>query len=539
MDLSQYINLFRRKLWLLVLAGALTGAVAYLVIGRQPVEYEARVLISVGGYIESPDPDATDIRSGIDLAQTYAVIATTNDVLQSAIDTISFPALPEQIRDGVEADVLPETSILEIKVTYTDPSLAAGLANQIAQQLITISPTDPRLALSGRRPVQSNYLKVVQWATAPNTPSSLPPVVAVILGTIVGVVISAGGLVLIEYLDHTVRLPEEAKLLMGYPVLGMIPNLMGASKQDPQALIRFVEPGNMVSERFRALRAFLLYDDRHLTNNTFIITSPSPGDGKSFTASNLAITMAAGEKRVLLVDADLRMPVLHEIFGLPNELGLTNLLSLEPPVLSQSNHTSPDTVNLDQYLQKTEYPNLKLLTSGPVSVSPTELMGSKLMEKWFHALSRISNFDIIIFDTPPILAASDSYVLAMTIESPLILVLRSGKTLHAEALELKEIATRLNLDVKGVVLNGIKIQELMPYYRKAAAYYYHAGVNIGKRQSFTSGLLQSIDRLRHRFEKKTSDIPGYIPQQPFKAEGEQSNGLNDQRFNQEDMTKAH
>ncbi len=151
MELKYYWQLFRRWLWLIALVSIITGAGSYFL---KPTQYQASALIAVGDYLRSSSPDRNDVLTGIQLAETYAIIAKTPDVVNSALEAVGIEAAdPEKL---VQASVLPDTSILTIEVTYSDPVVAASLANEIVGQIIARSP----------------YLEVIEWAQIPEEPRS-------------------------------------------------------------------------------------------------------------------------------------------------------------------------------------------------------------------------------------------------------------------------------------------------------------------------------------------------------------------------------
>lgn len=207
-----------------------------------------------------------------------------------------------------------------------------------------------------------------------------------------------------------------------------------------------------VSEQFRTLRTNIQFSAIDSSIRSLMVTSAGPGEGKSTTVANLAVVFAQQEKKVLLIDADMRKPTVHYTFQLHNHLGLTNVLTKQAP--------------LSQALNKTEQDNLFVLTSGPIPPNPAELLGSKAMEEFLEAA--YEEFDIILFDTPPIMAVTDGQILSNICDGT-ILVLSSGKTEVEAAVKSKELLLAANGKLLGAVLNQKKVKD--------SQYYYYYGTN--------------------------------------------------------------
>lgn len=536
MELLDYIRVFRKWLWLIVLIAVISGVGGYLVRQSQAPVYEAQVMLTVGGYIEAPNPSSGEIRTGVELAQTYAVLVKTYDVLQAAVDAGDFPLTPDQVRRMISTTVVPNTSLLVITIAYTDPILAADVANEVAQQLILNSPTNltsqqqdqlelvnseiswlnaqltdaraelqrinAQLADAENSPYvaeqltaqrnelisqinqtsanlaqfsnsitalqeRTNSLDIVEQARIPTSPSGPSPLLTGGFVAALGGLLAFLAVLLVEYLDDTLKTPEDASQLLALRVVGAIPRFGGLLDGYDKRLVTLEHPGSPVAEGYRALRANLLFATGNEGKRPYILTSPGPQEGKSVTAANLAVAMAATNLRVLLIDADLRRPRQHEIFGLKNEIGLATLLSADPEALQGLDN--PQLLNdyFKQCIQETEVPGLSVVTSGFVPPNPAELLGSALMQTWMDVLRTSDEYDVVLFDTPPALVVSDSFVLAGTVGASVVLVLRAGKTRRSSALRAKEqfmqLAAVIDNPIKGVIFNLIKSSDLVRY----------------------------------------------------------------------------
>lgn len=212
------------------------------------------------------------------------------------------------------------------------------------------------------------------------------------------------------------------------------------------ALITLREPSSAAAEAYRTLRTNILFSSLDRPLHTLLVTSTAPNEGKSTTLANLAVTMAQAEQRVLMVDCDLRRPSLHSIFGLPNERGLTSAL------LEQGEGPLP--------IQETSVPGLQLLPSGPLPPRPADLLGSRRMGVLIERLRAAA--DIVLFDTPPVVAVTDAAVLAPRVDG-VLLVLQAGHTRRDRARQARQVLEKVKANIVGVVLNGARLEQGYSY----------------------------------------------------------------------------
>lgn len=444
MELKYYWRLFRRWLWLIIPVCVLAGLSSYVLA---PTRYQASALIAVGDFLRSSSPDRTEVQTGIQLAETYAVIATTPDVVHPAAEAVGIQV--SNLDGLVQASVIPDTSILVIAVTYEDPVLAASLSNEIARQITT----------------SSRYSEVVEWAQIPEAPRSPTRSQMAVIGAALGLSLVSGAVLLRDYLDETIRTSEKVADLLEFPVLGAIPRFSKSPSADGWGQVDYGGPSDLVSEGYRALRINLLHAAGREDRKAFIITSPNPEEGKSATAANLAIAIAMADLQVLLIDADLRRPRLHELFDLPNESGLTTLLAAGPPDPPPALDCLEESSLLGECVQETEIPGLRVITSGGIPPNPTELLESSSMEKWVQAFQADTSIDVILLDTPPVGVGPDSLALAATTGVAVILLLRAGKTHRKSAADVRELFAQLEVDVRGVILTFVSTRDLSPHYK--------------------------------------------------------------------------
>ncbi|HWR45847.1 CpsD/CapB family tyrosine-protein kinase [Sporomusa sp.] len=205
-----------------------------------------------------------------------------------------------------------------------------------------------------------------------------------------------------------------------------------------------------IAEAYRTMRTNIQFAKVDSDLRVIMFTSAGPGEGKSTTTANTAVAMAQSGKKVIIVDCDLRKPVQHKIFGKKNR-GVTNILVEERPVAD--------------LIQDTDIDNLQVLTSGPIPPNPSELLGSARMREIIDSLKELA--DIVIIDAPPTVAVTDACVLASSVDG-ILLVLGAGEVRPEMAQKAKELLTKANGHILGVILNRVEIEEEHAYY-----YYYY------------------------------------------------------------------
>jgi capsular exopolysaccharide synthesis family protein len=217
--------------------------------------------------------------------------------------------------------------------------------------------------------------------------------------------------------------------------------------QVSSSLIALRDPRSPAAEAYRTLRTNIQFSSLDKPLQTLLATSTAPDEGKSTTIANLAVTMAQSEQRVILVDCDLRRPSLHTLFDLPNDTGLTSMF------LAQEDADIP--------LQDTGVAGLRLLASGPLPPRPADVLGSRRMEA---AIARLrAEADIVLFDTPPIVAVIDAAVLATKVDG-VLLIFQANQTNRDRARQARQILEKVKANIVGVVLNNAPVEQGYGYY---------------------------------------------------------------------------
>jgi len=305
-------------------------------------------------------------------------------------------------------------------------------------------------------------LEVIEAADPPRTPCRPRKALALALCALAGLVLSAGAAFVLEFIDDTVKTPEDLEDRVGIPVLGFVPS-MDEDEPEPdgdyhRSLSVLADPGSHVTEAYRSIRTNLFYSAPAEDTKVIVVTSGSPGDGKTTTATNLAVTIAQSGKRVLLVDADLRRPMVRKIFGLAPGKGLSGVLVGETDfhdAVQQALHDGEPIENLD------------ILPSGPKPPNPAELLESDAMRTLIEAAR--ASYDRVIIDSPPALFVADTSIVA-GISNAVILVVKSGTNPRSMAIRAKEQLRSVNARILGGILNDVLIERL-GYYDSGYSYY--------------------------------------------------------------------
>jgi non-specific protein-tyrosine kinase len=272
-----------------------------------------------------------------------------------------------------------------------------------------------------------------------------------LLAALIGLIFGVGMVIVIELLDDTLS-PDAVSRQLGLPVLGVVARHQTINGKPIVA----AEPRSPVAEAFRSLRTNIQFASVDRPLHTLLVTSPSPEDGKSTVAANLGVSLAQSGRRVTVVDADLRRPQIHKKFGLSNRTGITSVFVQPHPKLNGT-------------VQDTEIANLTALTSGSLPPNPAELLGS---EKMFDILGLIGEeADLIVIDSPPVMAVTDAAVLAPRVDG-VLLVVKPGATKLAACKQAVDQLQRVGANILGVILNDVEVNRSRYKYAYYKGYYY-------------------------------------------------------------------
>ena len=334
------------------------------------------------------------------------------------------------------SDKLIEYKVLS-REAETNRQLYDALVKRIKEQSIT-------------EQVRSANVLIVEKAEKPASPIKPRKLMNLLMGIILGLLGGVGMAFFAEYLDQTIKSPEDAEEKLGVSVLGMIPLIKTPEHPIEQMVLK--EPISAFTENYKAVRTALLLSSADHPPKKILITSAQPEEGKTVTAINLATAIAQSDYSVLLVDADLRKPRLYKALGLPNAKGLSTYLA------------GASDMNI---IQAGPLPNLSIITSGPIPPNPSELLSSNRLNEMIEVLG--AEYDIIIFDAPPILSVADSLILSKLLDGTLVIA-RAGKTSYDDVRKSLKSLADLNAHVLGIVINALDATKNEYYYRYHSYY---------------------------------------------------------------------
>jgi len=503
MDIRRFKTIIRWW-WLAVLSMVIAAGISYYFSMQEPRIYQTSTTLMVGQAIQKVNPGNQDFYMAEQLGKAYAQMATREPILQATIDSLELEMDWRALGWQVSAWQVPQTQLLQISVTDTWPERAALIADEVAYQLVLQTPTSPQnmarqqrgqfvqdqlddlesriqaaqnkmleleaeldVALSasqintlqseinnlqnlinGWQATYTNLLGFLDGGGSPNTLTIIEPAIVptnpispnvrmnVILAAMTGFLLAFGAAVVLELLDNSIKSLDELSLFPGLMPLGGVGRLPG--KADSDRLINSINPFASVAEAYRLVRSNIQFAAADQPPRTMMLTSPGIGEGKSVTVANLGIVMAQADFKTILVDADLRRPALHKLFKLSNKQGLSTLLD------------TGTSLAVADVLQSTGTENLSVIPSGSLPVNPAERLSSQNMVKLIDQLQEMA--DVVIFDTPPILAVTDAAVLANRLDG-VILVIQSRHTPRPAIKKAIQRLSQMRANLLGGILN--------------------------------------------------------------------------------------
>jgi succinoglycan biosynthesis transport protein ExoP len=319
-------------------------------------------------------------------------------------------------------------------------------------------------------------IQIVDEAEVPTSPYKPNKRVNLLLAAVIGLFLGVGLAFFFEYLDNTIKTPEDVEQMIRLPSFGMVPEISYEKRRrlekettHPVELVTHRHPKSILSESYRNIRTSILLSFSEKPPKRIAITSPNPVEGKTTTLINTAIALSQTGAQVVIIDTDMRRPRIQHIFNGENGVGLSNFLS--------------GNVDLASIIKKTEVPNLYYIPSGPIPPNPSELLGSNLFKSMMESLGE--KFDHILLDSPPVLGFADALILSTAVDG-VVLVVWGGKTPKETLQRAKEVLYQVNAKILGVVINRVDLQRGNYGYYYYRYHYYYGKEGKKKELPFTS-----------------------------------------------------
>lgn len=308
--------------------------------------------------------------------------------------------------------------------------------------------------------MKTGNIRIIDRAEVPRVPVKPRKRLNILLAMIVGLVTGMGLAFFFEYLDNTIKVPDDIKRHLNIPYLGPVPAIAMEENGQPDGEIRpeivtIHSPKSTASEAYRGIRTSILFSSAETEPQVILVSSAGPQEGKTITSTNLAVAMAQSGNKVVMLDCDMRRPKVHKIFGMSKDQGMSNILV--------------GNKDLNGIIIPTQVPNLDVIPSGPIPPNPSEILGSTRMTKLIEDLKK--DYSRIIIDSPPITAVTDAVVLSKCVDG-VVIVVRANDTAREIVKNGVNQLQAVGAHVLGAVLNGVDMGKDSYYYYQYYYYYY-------------------------------------------------------------------
>lgn len=433
-EFKRMLDILNNKKGIIILILILFIALGYLYSYYYVVpEYK-----STSTLLLIPNDDETvtssDLTLNSGLISTYGNIAKNSKVLKQVISNLNLNIQEGQLLSKIEINIIKDTHIMEISVSDTDPQMATNITKELSNVFLN----------EIKQIYNLNNIGIVDEAQLPDTPYNINHIKDMFVFVCMGIVVSFAYIVIIYLFDNTIKKEEDIEEYIKIKSLGSVP-----INNDKSEIINRENTKTYITESINTIRTNILYMNSTKNAKTILITSCMPREGKSWISTNIAVSFAETNKKVLLVDADMRKGRINKIFKVDNRAGLSNYL------FNMNSDVEKDVYLAKEYIKETKIPNLHILTNGTIPPNPSELLASSNMKELLAILKSI--YDIIIIDAPPCKLVSDSIVLSTIVDSSVI-VTNSGNTKISDLKEIKKSINIVGGKIIGAIVNKAKIK---------------------------------------------------------------------------------
>ncbi|WP_194860509.1 polysaccharide biosynthesis tyrosine autokinase [Dietzia sp. SYD-A1] len=460
MDLRDLLSVLRAR-WIVIVAATLVGGLLALGLSLLTTPtYQSRVqfyvTVSAGDSASAAYQGSLGAQQRV---QSYAELVKSSDIAQEVVDASGVDLSAAAVARAATASAGNRTVLLDVSVTDTDPDRALRMAQGYGEVL---PEAINRLEIpDGGGPALAK-LTVVNPPALPSSPVAPNTEQNVAIGLVLGLLAGVGLALLVNALDRRVKTKEHIEELAGTPVVGSIPFRKNEDKEGgAEHIVPFREGHSPAAESFRRLRTNLQFLNVDHPPRVIVLTSSVAMEGKSETAINLSLALAEAGNRVLLIEADLRRPLVVSYMSMPDRVGLTNILSGQ--------------ADFADVVQETRHEGVDLLACGPLPPNPSELIASEMARKLLQDLRDV--YDYVIIDSPPLLPVTDGALLARIADGAL-LVVRTHRTTGDQLIQAVD-----NLEKADSTLLGIVTVANKPAKKGASGYYDSYYYSSGKSDS--------------------------------------------------------
>ncbi|WP_456695184.1 polysaccharide biosynthesis tyrosine autokinase [Aeromicrobium sp. P5_D10] len=434
MDLRDYLRIARTRWVSIALCGLITLGIAAALTWASTPQYTSSVRLFVSTSSAADDVQANQGgQFSLQRVKSYANLLTGEVIARRVTEKLRLEEDPRELAKQISASSALDTVILTVKVTDPSPERARVLANTVSEEFVAYVAV---LETPPGKDEATIKATIVDPANLSESPISPNPKRNLVIGLALGLLVGAGIAVLRETFDSTIKSTKQLGAIIDAPVLGAI----GFDSQAVDTpLVTALDTYAPRTEAFRVLRTNLQFVDPDQDHKVFVVTSSLPSEGKTTTAVNLALVLAEGGERVVLIEADLRRPKVSEYLRLEPTVGLTTVLV--------------GRVELKDALQPTTHPNLTVLASGATPPNPAELLKSKAMSTLLADLRE--EFDIVLIDSPPLLPVTDGALIAAQADGAL-LVVRHSKTTVDQITAAQARLEAVGAHTSGIILSMVK-----------------------------------------------------------------------------------
>ncbi|WP_404850508.1 polysaccharide biosynthesis tyrosine autokinase [Dietzia kunjamensis] len=448
MELRDLLSVLRSR-WIAIVAITLVGGVLGLGVSLlTPPSYQSKVQFYV--TVSAGDSAAAAYQGSLGAqqrVQSYAELVQSTEITKDVVEASGIDLDPKQVAEATTATADPETVLLNVAVTNVDPHASLRLAEGFGEVL---PDAISRLETPDGGGAALAKLTVVNPPALPTSPVEPKTERNVGMGLVLGLLAGIGLALLVNALDRRVKSKEQLERLTRKPVVGSIPYRKAEDREaGAEHIVPFREGHSPAAESFRRLRTNLQFLDVDNPPRVLVVTSSVAAEGKSETAINLSLALAEAGNRVLIIEADLRRPLVVNYMTMPDKVGLTNVLSGQ--------------AEFSDVVQETRYEGVDLLACGPLPPNPSELIASEMARKLLQALRDM--YEYVIIDSPPLLPVTDGALLARITDGAL-LVVRSNRTTSDQVLQAVD-----NLEKADARLLGLITVANKPVKKGSAGYY--------------------------------------------------------------------